>query len=145
MKFISSSYDPNTGKSEVTMQHLGVKFIGTAQVHPDDWENGSNYEGCFIAENRAIILALKYERYLAKKKSDEAIDLLKSCQCYKDFDKENPVAKILYRQVNQRIKKVNEITDKINNIYKAIEMHTRARATVLKAIDRKKKMSKKDK
>lgn len=145
MKFISSSYNPDTGKSEVTMQHLGVKFTGTAQIHPDDWENASSYEGCFIAENRAIILALKYERYLAKKKSDEAIDLLKACEHYANFDKDSPTAKVLYRQVNRRIKKVNDITDKINNIYKALEMHTRARGTVIRAIKRKKKMSKKDK
>lgn len=145
MKFISSSYDPNTGKSEVIMQHLGIKFKGSAQIHPDDWENASSYEGCFIAENRAIILALKYERYLAKKKSDEAIDLLKACEHYANFDKDSPTAKVLYRQVNRRIKRVNDITDKINNIYKAIEMHTYARSTVLKAIKRKKEMSKKDK
>lgn len=145
MKFISSSYDPNTGKSEVVMQHLGVKFKGSAQIHPDDWENASSYEGCFIAENRAIILALKYERYITKKKSDEAIDLLKACEHYANFDKDSPTAKVLYRQVNRRIKRVNDITDKINNIYKAIEMHTHARSTVLKAIKRKKEMSKKDK
>lgn len=145
MKFISSHYDPETGRSTVTMQHLGVKFTGTAQIHPDDWENASTYEGCFIAENRAIILALKYERYIAKKKSDEAIDLLKSCNCYKDFDKDSPTAKALYRQVNRRIKRVNDITDKINNLYKAIEMHTRARNTVIRAIKTKKEMSKKDK
>lgn len=145
MKFISSSYDPNTGKSEVVMQHFGIKFIGIAQIHPDDWENASSYEGCFIAENRAIILALKYERHLAKKKSDEAIDLLKACEHYTKFDKDSPTAKVLYRQVNRRIKRVNDITDKINNIYKAIEMHTHARSTVLKAIKRKKEMSKKDK
>lgn len=145
MKFISSSYDPNTGKSEVVMQHLGIKFIGTAQIHPDDWENASSYEGCFIAESRAIITALKWERKLAKTKADEAIDLLKACESYKNFDKENPTAKVLYRQINRRIKKVNDITDKINNIYKSIEMHTHARVTVLRAIKRKKEMSKKDK
>ena len=126
------------------MQHLGIKFIGTAKLHPEDKENASSYEGCFIAENRAIIEALKYERELLKRKSDEAIDFIKACECYKNFDKESLTAKTMYRQINQRIKKVNDITDKINNIYKAIEMHSRARSTVLKAIDRKKKMTKKD-
>lgn len=144
MKFISSSYDSKTGKSEVVMQHLGVKFTGVARIHPDDWENASSFEGCFIAEIRATILALKYERYLVKKKSDEAIDLLKACSCYKNFDKNSPTAKAIYRQVNRRIKKVNDITDEINNLYKVMEMHTHARTTVLRAIKRKKGMTKKD-
>ena len=144
MKFIESSYNSETGESKVVMQHLGVKFVGTAKVHPDDWENASSYEGCFLAEQRATILALKYERYLAKKKSDEAIDLIKACGCYKNFDKESPTAKAIYRQVNRRIKKVNDLTDEINTILKVIELHTHARATVLRAIKRKKEMSKKD-
>lgn len=144
MKFIDSSYDSETGKSKVIMQHLGVKFVGTAKLHPDDWENASSYEGCFIAEQRAMILALKYERYLAKRKADEAIDFMKACNCYKNFDKESLTAKAMYRQLNQRIKKVNNITDKINELYKVIELHTHARATVLRAIKRKKEMTKKD-
>ena len=45
MKFIESSYNSETGESKVVMQHLGVKFVGTAKVHPDDWENASSYEG----------------------------------------------------------------------------------------------------
>lgn len=145
MKFIDSSYNSETGESKVIMQHLGVKFIGTANIHPDDWENASSYEGCFIAEQRAMILALKYERYLVKRKADEAIDFMKACGCYKNFDKESPTAKAMYRQLNRRIKKVNDITDKINEIYKVIELHTHARTTVLRAIKRKKEMSKKDK
>lgn len=144
MKFIDSSYDSETGISKVIMQHLGIKFVGIAKLHPDDWENASSFEGCFIAEQRAMILALKYERYQAKRKADEAIDFMKACSCYKNFDKESPTAKAMYRQLNRRIKKVNDITDKINELYKVIELHTHARATVLRAIKRKKEMSKKD-
>ena len=145
MKFISSSYNPETGISTVVMQHLGIKFIGTAQLHPDDRDHASHFEGCWLAEQRAIILALKYERYMAKKKSDEAIDFLKSCECYSNFDKDSPTAKSIYRQVNRRIKKVNDITDKINETLKCIELHQNSRKTVLNAIKMKKEMSKEDK
>jgi hypothetical protein len=145
MKFISSSYCEKTGISTVTMQHLGIKFVGTAKLHPDDKENASHFEGCWLAEQRAIILALKYERYMAKKKSDEAIDFLKSCKGYAGFDPNSSTAKAIYRQVNRRIKKVNDITDKINECYKSIEKHQFNRKVVLNAIDMKKGVSKEDK
>ena len=145
MKFISSSFNPKTGKSEVIMQHLGVKFKGTAQIHPEDREHLSNFEGCYIAELRAKILALRYEKYLAKKKSDDAIDFIKSCKNYAAFDSESPTAKAMYRQMNRRIKKVNDLTDQINDLLKELDMHQRRRQIVLNAIKRKKEMTKEDK
>ena len=36
---------------------------------------------------------------------------------YKDFDKNSPTAKVMYRQLNQRIKKVNKLIDEINAMY----------------------------
>lgn len=120
MKFIKSYYNYETGESKVIMQHLGVKFSGKAQRHPED-ELNSNFIGCEYAEIRAIIKALKYERKLAKMKSDEAIDFVKACECYKDFNKNDPTAKVLYRQLNRRIQKVNNLTDQINVLYRVIE------------------------
>ena len=69
MKFISSSYDKTTGRSKVVMQHLGVKFIGNAQVHPDEFDKASEYAGCYYAELRATIKALKYERMISLSES----------------------------------------------------------------------------
>ena len=145
MKFISSSYNPKTGKSEVVMQHLGIKFKGSAQLHPEDKENESRFAGCYLAEVRAKILALKYERYMAKKKSDDAIDFIKSCENYANFDKDSPTAKAMYRQINRRIKRVNDITDEINKYLNEIDIYQRRRSIVTNAIKRKKEMSKEDK
>lgn len=145
MKFISSSYNPKTGKSEVIMQHLGVKFKGTAQIHPDDKENASNFAGCYLAELRAKILALRYERYLAKKKSDDAIDFMKSCKNYANFDPESPTAKAMFRQINRRVKKVNDLTDQINDLLNEIDIAIKRRQIVLNAIKRNKGMAKEDK
>ena len=145
MKFINSSYDPETGLSTVTMQHLGIKFFGSAQLHPDDKENASNYGGCVIAELRAAISALKYERTIAKQKADEAIDFMKACEGYANFDKDSPTAKVMYRQVNRRIKRVNDITDEINNLMKEIQEQIYKRKIVINAIKRKRELSKKDK
>ena len=145
MKFIDSSYDEKEGISCVTMQHLGKKFTDFATVHPDDKENASSYAGCEYAEIRATIRALKYERKIAKQKADEAIDFMKSCTGYAKFDKNSDTAKVMYRQMNQRIKRVNDLTDMINELMDELDKKIHRRAIVTRAIERKKGMSKEDK
>ena len=144
MKFISGSYDFNTGISTVVVQHLGVKFTGKAYLHPDDKENVSSYAGCEYAEIRATIKALKYERTIEKNKSDMALDFIHACQCYSKFNADDPSTKVLYRQLNRRIKKVNDLTDQINELYKKLDMKIHQRPVVLRALERKKEMSKED-
>jgi hypothetical protein len=143
MKFIKSSFDPETGISTVVMQHMGKKFTGVAKIHPEEKDHASEIAGCAFAETRAIIKALKYERKLAKEKADMAIDFVKSCECYTKFNKEDAAAKSMYRQLNQRIKRVNDITDEINAHMEALNTAMFRRQVVIKAFKRK-KMSKKD-
>ena len=145
MKFISSNYDPEKGKSNVIMQHLGKKFAGFANLHPDDIENASSYAGCELAELRAQVEALKYERKIAKQKSDEALDFIKACESYAKFDPESDTAKVMYRQLNRRIKRVNDITDQINDLLEEIKTFGQRRQIIINAIKRKKELSKKDK
>ena len=145
MKFISSSYNTETGESSVTMQHLGKKFTGTAKIHPDEFDKKSEFAGCSYAETRATIQALKYERSLAKQKADEAIDFVKSVEGYAKFDKNSPSSKAIYRQLNQRIKRVNDLADEINDLYKALEMSIKRREIILNAISAKKSKEDNDK
>ena len=140
MKFINSSYDAESGLSKVTMQHLGRKFTEQARLNPAEQEKGSEYAGCYYAEIRATIKALKYERQLAKEKADMALDFVKSVEGYSKFDKEDPSAKAMYRQLNQRIKKVNDLADEINACYKELDFAIHNRTTILNAIERKKKL-----
>ena len=108
-----------------------------AIAHPDQ-PNKSEYAGCSYAEIRATIKGLKYERKLAKQKADEAIDFVKACECYSTFDKESPSAKAMYRQLNQRIKKVNDLADEINDLYRALDIAIKRREIVTGAIKRHK-------
>ena len=140
MKFINSSYDAESGLSKVTMQHLGKKFTEQARLNPAEQEKGSEYAGCYYAELRATIKALKYERKLAKEKADMALDFVKSVEGYSKFDKEDPSAKAMYRQLNQRIKKVNDLADEINACYRELEYAIHNRVTILNAIEHKKKL-----
>lgn len=121
MKFITSSYNAETGEMKVIMQHLGKKFVGIAKTHPEDMEIASELTGGTLAEIRATIKALKYERKLAKEKSDAALDFVKSVTCYSKFNSEDASAKSMYRQLNQRIKKVNDLADEINELYDTLD------------------------
>ena len=145
MKFIKSYYDPILGGSFVQMQHLGKKFDGYANLHSEDKENASEYAGCTLAEFRATVKALKYERKIAKNKSDEALDFVKACEGYAKFDPESDTAKVMYRQLNRRIKRVNDLTDQINDLLEKIKTFGQRRQIILNALKRKKEMSKEDK
>lgn len=137
MKFIESDYNEISGISYVTVQHLGKKFTGKAYLHPED-KDGSKYAGCRFAELRAMIKALKYERALAKNKADMALDFIKSLECYAGFNKNAPETKLMYRQLNKRIKKVNDLADKINAAMKELDVSIKQRSIVTKALIRKK-------
>ena len=137
MKFISSSYDKNSHLSTVVMQHLGEKFTGTAHAAEKDQEKASEYAGCYYAELKATIKALKYERKIAKEKADQAIDFVKSVECYTKFNKEDASAKAMYRQLNQRIKRVNDLADEINKLYKSLDYAIHHRDVLLKTFERR--------
>ena len=139
MKFITHSYDEETGLSKVTIQHLGVKFTGYAKVHPTDKDNASELVGGNFAEMKATIKALKYERQLAKQKADEALDFVKAVENYAKFNKDDAAAKSMYRQLNQRIKKVNDLADEINELYETYFGLIKQRDKVLDNLQKKTK------
>ena len=84
----------------------------------------------------SVIKALKYERKIAKAKADEAIDFVKAIECYAKFNKEDESAKTVYRQLNQRIKRVNDLADKINKQYENINNWISNRAIFLKRLEK---------
>jgi hypothetical protein len=129
-------YDSKTGYSTVTIEHMGKRFFGIASLHPDDKDKASKYAGCSYAETRAEIKALKYERKIAKEKAEEFRKIVKACEQYKNWDKNSPSAKIIYRQLNLKIRKVNELTDIINQKMKNLEKAIWKRDITIKAFER---------
>lgn len=142
MKLIDCNYDKETGESVVRIEHMKKIFVGTAMVHPDDKEQASSYAGCSFAETRAIIAALKYERRKKIQKCEECRKYLKACEQYKDFDKSSPTARCMYRQLNRRIKQVDNLSEEINELIMSLKASIIKRDLVLKAIAERK--SKKD-
>lgn len=110
--FVNSYTDSEAGWSLVMVRLGDMLFEGCAKRHPEDvW---SDFTGCRYAEQRAEIKALKYFRNQKKNESETIRKYVKALEGYKDFDKESPAAKAMYRQLNIRIREVNEITDEIN-------------------------------
>ncbi len=138
MKFISSTFNKETGISIVVMEHLGIQFEGIARLHPDDANSASEFAGCAFAEARATIKALKYERKVAKEKAEQTRKFVKQCECYKDWDPNSPTAHAAYRQMSLYIKKVNKLTDIINNMDFELKRSIWDRDITLKAFERNK-------
>lgn len=138
MKFIESYYNPEDGYSSVRMKHLHTIFVGRAQLHPDDKDKASEYAGCAYAEDRAKIKALKYERKLAKEEAEICRKFIKACESTNAWDKDSKTAKVAYHQLNCRIKKVNKITDEINNLLFKINKSIVERDITLKAFEKNK-------
>lgn len=113
MKFITSEYEPNTGVSMVKVKHRNRIFVGTSAVHPDDKAYASTYTGGAIAEIRANIKALKYELRVLKKETKEWTKFLNACTNCKKFDKESDTAKVVYRQYNKQLKKIERVKQEI--------------------------------
>lgn len=141
MKLVNAQYhlwSDDDGISYATVKHLNKLFTGLAHLHPKDKDRESQFAGCDIAEQRAQIKALKYELKLKKEKCDECRNFVKACECYKNWDKESPSAKVVYRQLNRRIKEVNDLIDTINRKMDNLDRFIKRRDTVLGAIERKK-------
>lgn len=136
MKFKSSWFNGKTTTVEVT--HRGKTYTGVARVHPDDEEHVSEYTGGFIAETRAMIAALKEERKALKEECEACRKFVRACSSYKNFNKESPTAKAVFRQLNRKIKRVNELTDEINGLYKSIDKGLWTRNLILNSIEAKK-------
>lgn len=138
MKFLNNAFDRKSGFSMVTLQHLGKKFTGFAKVHPDDENTATEFAGCTYAESRAYIKAMKYERNKAKEEAEICRKFIKACEGYKNWDPTSPSARAAYRQLNRRIKKVNELTDIITDEIFMLNHKIKQRDAVLKALERNK-------
>ena len=137
MKLIESSFNPTLGKSIAVVKYKKRKYYGYAWIHPEDKEKASKYTGCRYAEIRAEIKALKREYKEEKYLCEECRKFVKACSQYKNFDKESPTAKVMFRQLNQRIKRVNKLADKINQKMQELEIAIKQKDIVSKALQKK--------
>lgn len=145
MRLIDSIFNEGTGKSTSVIKYKKKKYYGYAWLHPEDTDKASKYTGCRYAEMRAEIRALRMEYKQEKKACEECRNFVKACSQYKNFDKESLTAKAVYRQLNRRIKRVNDLADKINQKIEELNIAIRQQDIVSKALERKIKQKKEEK
>lgn len=138
MQLIHSKYDELTGISICDIKYKGIIYRGIAQLHLDDRlaNKGSKFTGCRFAEMRAQIKALKAEYKEEKAVCEECRKFVKACTQYKNFDNESPTAKAMFRQLNRRIKRVNDLADKINEKINALQIAIKQKDIVSKALEK---------
>lgn len=139
MRLVNSIYNEDLGTSVCEVVHKKQTYTGLSKLHPDDKEAGlgSRYTGCRYAELRAEIKALKDEYNREKAACEECRKFVKACSQYKIFDKESPTAKAIFRQLNRRIKKVNELADLINKKLSDLDVAIKQKDIVHRALERK--------
>jgi hypothetical protein len=139
MHLIKSVYNEDLGTSVCEIIHKKQTYTGLSKLHPDDKKDGlgSKYTGCRYAEIRAEIKALKAEYKKEKAACEECRKFVKACSQYRNFDKESTTAKVMYRQLNRRIKKVNKIADAINQKIQDLDIAIRQKEIVHKALEKK--------
>lgn len=136
MILTESVYIEHNGNSYCEVLHKGERYIGHAKLHPEDKDKASRYTGCRFAEMRAEIKALKAEYKKEKAACEECRKFVKACTQYKNFDKESPTAKAMFRQLNQRIKRVNKLADEINKKLNNLDMAIRQKEIVHNALQK---------
>ena len=139
IKFVDSGYDSDIGYSWVQVRVGNKIFIGESLLSEEDENKKSKYAGCRFAELKAELKALKYLRRRKKEECEYYRKFVKSLGCYKNFDKNSPTAKCVYKQLNKRIKEVNQLTDAVNVKREEFLIAINQRDIVTNAIDRKKK------
>ena len=137
MQLIESYFNETLGKSISVVKHRKRQYYGYAWVHPEDEKIASKYTGCRYAEMRAEIKALKAEHKREKTACEECRKFVKACSQYKNFDKDSSTAKAMYRQLNRRIKRVNQLADEINKKINDLDIAIKQKEIVHKALKRK--------
>ena len=93
------SWDPNTGTASCIIEYDGLTFCGIAKCHPNDEDMQSEKVGMYIAELRAKIKFMQYQKRIDRAKVDALKNLLFSMDMSKHFDCNSYAVKRLYKHL----------------------------------------------
>lgn len=102
-------YEKDIGIATCTIKCENQEVIGTAKCHPEDQEFMSSITGCYIAECRAVVKALKLF------KSAELIPSLKALEHYHSYLKQS-------KQCNKDSYEYKSLCKEIDRIKKEIRL-----------------------
>lgn len=112
MKIIDIQSDKDTKVSKVSIKHRGKVYTAFSRCAEED--TYLQFRGCYYAEKKARIKALKDE-YKDKKADCEACrKFVRALSQYKNFDPKSSLARAMNKQLGLKFKEVNELADNIN-------------------------------
>ena len=97
------TWDPNTGTASCIIEYDGLTFCGIAKCHPNDEDMQSEKVGMYIAELRAKIKFMQYQKRIDRAKVDALKNLLFSMDRSKHFDRNSYAIKRLYKHLKAAI------------------------------------------
>jgi hypothetical protein len=97
---VSYEYDAENGVAFCYIEEFGQTFVGAACCHDDDRDMMSERTGCEIANRRAYIDLLKYEKDCIIAPALKALkQLYYSLNTNKNFNRKSLEAKRIYRHI----------------------------------------------
>ena len=132
------SWDPEKGVATYTIVYKGKEITGISQCHPDDGDMKNEFTGLAIAEYRALIKLGKFIRANELRPQLKILNHLYATMSQrKDFDKKEPNAKLVWRQIKMLEKEISETSrtiallqtrlldyiDTKENFYKKVRQH----------------------
>ncbi len=113
-KLEKADYIPETGISQAMVSTKRGNFFGYAQCHPEE-EFPSHYAGCRLAESRALLKAVQFEKNMINVKIQELKNFEKILKSLKDYNPHSVEARRLRRRIHElkeeRLKYLNFIID----------------------------------
>lgn len=95
------TFDDDTGTASCIIEYDGLPFCGVASCHEHDMDMCSPKVGTYIAELRAKIKFLQYQKRLEKAKLGALKQLYFSMNRSKDFNPKSYEARTLFRQIKR--------------------------------------------
>lgn len=131
-KFLNSNYDKETGISTVTISTKYGKFTGEARLNPEDKEYESTFYGCYIAENRAIINALKARMNKLVIEVTAYEEYQCACMNANYTNQKSRESIILHKFIVGKYKEIFEIKKQIKAIKQSIDIGAKERIKLIK-------------
>lgn len=89
------------GTATCHIEYKNMTFTGTAQCHPDDMDFESERTGCYIAETRAVIKVLRFQRDFEIKPALNILNHLHSnMKTSKHYNPKSYEVKMIHSQIH---------------------------------------------
>lgn len=105
----------NSGYTTCDFRFEGKVFTGHANCLPEDMEFWSENVGCFIAQTKAELKAMRYMRAEARKELKVLVDFQKRLECCKNYNSKSFEARRLRKEIYLYKNKIENISNSIND------------------------------